>query len=246
MRGVTILSGLVLAAAPALLEAQGGFRFPENPKNLKVLPDSVRGARLGQVMRGFTAALGVRCEYCHTGQGDLSNFDFTSDDKPAKNKARLMLKMVMAINGTHLAELGDQRIQVTCATCHRGVARPAMLEDLLEAAIDSAGIDAATARYDELRKRYYGGFSYNFSRGPLTVLGERLMTKQKYPEAVKVLQLEIANNGEDVRTLMALGGAQAQAGDKDGAKKTFEKGLSLAPDNMKPMIQQQIDRILKP
>jgi hypothetical protein len=246
MRGLTILSGLVIVAAPAVLEAQGGFRFPDNPKNLQVLPDSIRGPKLGQIMRGFTGALGVRCEHCHVGQGDLTTFDFASDEKPAKEKARLMLKMVMAINGTHLAGLGEKRMTVTCTTCHRGLTRPVMLEDVLEAAIDSAGIGAATTKYDELRKRYYGGFSYNFARGPLTILGERLMTKQKYAEAVAVLQLEIANNGEDVRTLMALGGAQVQAGDKEGAKKTFEKGLSLAPDNMKPMVQQQIDRMLKP
>lgn len=246
MRGVSILSGLILLAVPVLAEAQGGFRFPENPKNIKVLPDSIRGAKLGQVMRSMTGALGVRCDYCHTGQGDLSTWDFANDDKPAKNKARTMLKMVMAINGTHMADLGEKRMQVTCVTCHRGLAKPALLEDVLEAAIDSAGVDAATAKYDELRKRYYGGFSYNFSRGPLTILGERMVMKQKFPEAVKLLQLEIANNGEDVRTLMALGGAQAQAGDKEGAKKTFERGLALAPDNMKPMIQQQIDRVLKP
>lgn len=246
MRRTLLISAVLVASTSQLAQAQGGFRWPDNPKNLKVLPDSFRGQRLGQVMRAFTGALGVRCDYCHVGQGDLATFDFASDDKPAKQKARLMLKMVQAINGTHLAELGEKRMAVTCTTCHRGLARPVPIEDVLEAAVDSAGVDAAAAKYDELRKRYYGGFAYNFARGPLTGLGERMVQKQKFPEAIKFLQLEIANNGEDVRTLMALGGAQVQAGDKDGAKKTFDKALAMAPDNMKPMIQQQVDRILKP
>ena len=248
MRRLSLPVGvLVLVAGP--LWAQGGFRWPENPKNLKVLPDSIRGQRLGQVMRGFTNALGVRCEHCHVGQGDLANFDFASDDKPAKTKARVMLKMLQAINGTHMAELdvpADRRLVVTCVTCHRGASRPVMLDALLEATIDSAGIDAAVGRYDELKKRHYGGFTYDFSRGTLTSLGERLIRRQKYPEAVRVMELEIANNGDDVRTLVALGGAQAQAGDKEAAKKSFDKALGMAPENMRPMIQQQIDRAMKP
>ena len=117
-------------------------------------------------MRGFTGALGVRCDHCHVGQGDLANFDFASDDKPAKQKARVMLKMLQAINGTHLAELGEKRMMVTCTTCHRGLARPVPIEDVLEAAVDSAGVDAAAAKYDELRKHYYGASAYNFARGP--------------------------------------------------------------------------------
>jgi hypothetical protein len=237
-----------LAVFASALPAQGGFRWPEHPKNLKVLPDSIGGERLGQVMRRFTNALGVRCEHCHVGQGDLSTFDFASDDKPAKNRARVMMKMVQAINGTHMAELdvpADQRLAVTCVICHRGAARPVMLDALLEATIDSAGIDAAVGRYDELKKRYYGGFTYDFSRGMLTALGERLVRRQKYPEAVKVLELEVANNGDDVRTLVTLGSAQVQAGDRDGAKKSFDRALAMAPENMRPMIQQQIDRASK-
>ena len=237
-----------VAAFAGVLPAQGGFRWPEHGKNLKVLPDSIGGERLGQVMRRFTGALGVRCDHCHVGQGDLANFDFASDDKPAKNRARVMLKMVQAINGTHMAELdvpADQRLAVTCVTCHRGAARPVMLDALLETTIDSAGIDAAVGRYEELKKRYYGGFTYDFSRGMLTGLGERLLRRQKYSEAVKVLELEVANNGDDVRTLVTLGGAQAQAGDRDGAKKSFDKALGMAPENMRPMIQQQVDRALK-
>ena len=248
MRRLGLTVGLLVVSAGAL-GAQGGFRWPENPKNLKVLPDSIRGQRLGQVMRGFTNALGVRCEHCHVGQGDLANFDFASDDKPAKNKARVMLKMLQAINGTHMAELdvpADKRLTVTCTTCHRGASRPVMLDALLEATIDSAGIGAAVGRYEELKKRYYGGFTYDFSRGMLTALGERLIRRQTFPEAIKMLELELANNGDDVRTLVTLGGAQVQAGDPDGAKRSFDKALGLAPENMRAMIQQQIDRAMKP
>ena len=91
-----------------------GFRWPEEPENLKVLPDGVKGRELGAVMRGFAMGLGVRCQYCHGGKAgqefnprDLTTFDFASDEKPAKQKARLMLKMVKSINETQLAGLSE-------------------------------------------------------------------------------------------------------------------------------------------
>ena len=78
-----------------------GFRWPEEPENLKVLPATVKGSELGSVMRGFAGALGVRCQFCHAaheGQEldpmDLMTFDFPSDANPMKEKARTMLQMV--------------------------------------------------------------------------------------------------------------------------------------------------------
>jgi hypothetical protein len=68
-----------------------GFQWPEEPENLQVLPDGVKGRELGAIMRGFAGALGVRCQYCHAGKAgqelkpfDLTTFDFTLDEKPTK------------------------------------------------------------------------------------------------------------------------------------------------------------------
>ncbi len=245
-------SALVVAMCvltPAFADAQGGFRWPENPKNLKVLPDSVRGQRLGEVMRGFAISLGVDCAHCHVGQGDLATFDFASDEKAAKTKARLMIRMVRAINSTYLAGLDvpeANRTSVSCTTCHRGAPRPQMIEDLLEEVIDSAGIDVGIARYHALRQEFYGGFTYDFSRGPLTALGEKLARREKLQESIRVFELELATNGDDIRALMALGSVRLRNGDRVDAQASFDKALALAPVNMRPLLQQQIDRLLKP
>ena len=246
-----VLAGIWVATAPEASAQR--FQWPEEPKNLKVLPEDVKGARLGQVMRGFVSALGVRCEFCHMGEGpDLTQFDFESDEKPTKQKARVMIRMVQAINESHLEELtelgvaADQRVQVDCMICHRTQTKPVMLGDVLEAAIDSAGIDTAIARYHELREQYYGGFAYDFSSRTLTRLGDRLAGKEKFPEAIHILQLEIEMNGEQPRVLATLGNAQARAGDPEAAIRTFERGLELAPEGFKPFFQQQIDRLKNP
>src|SRR6516162_9976366 len=64
---------------------------PRPPQNLKVLKVE-SGAEVGQIMRTFTAGLGVQCNYCHV-QGN-----FASDDNPKKETARHMIEMSMAIN----------------------------------------------------------------------------------------------------------------------------------------------------
>lgn len=102
-------------------------QIPQKFTNLQVLPKNISGSDLVATMKGFTSALGVRCEHCHVGEGnDLSKFDFASDAKPTKKAARTMVHMVEHINTEHLKGIGDPARQpkVTCFTCHRGAKIP--------------------------------------------------------------------------------------------------------------------------
>ena len=103
-------------------------QIPQTFTNLQVLPKNIARGDLVAAMKGFTAALKVRCEHCHVGEGDdLSKFDFASDAKPTKKVARTMIHMVDHINTEHLKGIGDAARQpkVTCFTCHRGERTPA-------------------------------------------------------------------------------------------------------------------------
>jgi hypothetical protein len=65
-------------------------------------------------MLNISAWLGVECAYCHVmGQ-------FEKDEKPAKQTARAMFRMVQAINHDHFAASNA----VTCWTCHQGSSKP--------------------------------------------------------------------------------------------------------------------------
>lgn len=245
----TIATLALLALAASNATAQG-FRWPEEPENLQVLPADVKGAALGQVMRGFVSALGVRCEYCHMGEGnDLTQFDFASDERLTKRKARVMIRMVQAINQTHLAELTDlgvapdDRVEVTCITCHRSQNKPLMLGDLLEATIDSAGVDAAVEQYSQLREEYYGGFAYDFGSRTLIALGERLAGAGKVDAALRMLELEIEVNGESPNVYWSLGGVQARADMRDAAIESYERGEKLASEDVKRFFRQAIERL---
>ena len=108
-------------AAPG---APGGGRAPYVPKNLKVLPDN---ADLRTIMRGFTGALGVECEYCHTPADPVTHrADRASDANPKKDKARYMIQMTDDLNKKYLAQMPGRTDTdvISCGTCHRGEEHP--------------------------------------------------------------------------------------------------------------------------
>lgn len=76
-------------------------------------------------MRTYTAALGVKCTFCHVGvEGKRETMDFASDANPHKDIARRMMAMTRRLNEQDLAVTDFRQSKVTCYTCHRGAARP--------------------------------------------------------------------------------------------------------------------------
>ena len=86
---------------------------PPDPTNLKVLKVT-KGPEVMQIMRTFTAGLGVQCSFCHV-QGN-----FASDENPKKEIARHMIELTTLVN----SKFPDGKMLVTCYTCHRGEAEP--------------------------------------------------------------------------------------------------------------------------
>ncbi|MGA8143348.1 MAG: c-type cytochrome [Candidatus Acidiferrales bacterium] len=122
---------------PATQQADAGTpkSAAEVFKNVQVLKD-IPADQLLPSMRYITAALGVRCDYCH----EADHFD--SDDKPTKQRARNMMKMMFAINSDNF----NGRRDVTCYTCHRGAAKAASTPGLADAAGNSAGSAAVAGQ----------------------------------------------------------------------------------------------------
>ncbi len=101
------------APAPSAADMKGktAEQYYKKIEALKGIPaDQVHPA-----MEYITTALGVGCGYCHV----IGHFD--QDDKREKHVARSMIQMTMAMNNT----VFDGKREVTCFTCHRGVAKAA-------------------------------------------------------------------------------------------------------------------------
>jgi len=102
------------------------------PTNLKVLPKTLSGDQVRQIMRKWEGQLGVECNTCHTVDPTkkMPNghpaLNFADDSKPEKETARLMLKMTAEINKNYTSMVESKQNneasakEVTCGTCHRG------------------------------------------------------------------------------------------------------------------------------
>ena len=209
---------------------------PERATNLKVLPTTISMDDLVDTMGGFTRALGVRCNYCHVGQegASLDTYDFSSDQKATKEKARAMLRMVAAINDDHLGKLALRRtptITVTCATCHRGVVQPRPLQQVLLIAYDAGGADSVLSLYQALRTQYHGRSAYDFGEVPLADVGAEIARRGKLADAVRVHVLNTEVSPRSGFALRQASIAQAAAGDTAAAIASLERALSLNPND---------------
>ena len=212
-----------------------GWKWPEKPQNIQVLSKELTGARLGAPMRGFTRALGVRCTYCHVGEEGkgFSTYDFAADENPNKNRAREMLRMLGSINGhvKNIEPSGDKRVDMSCDTCHRGLARPISLGEQLGETYRTEGLEASLTEYSELKEKYYGKGAYQFGENVLNELGYEALKRENPEGALKAWKLNSKEYPESGNVWDSLAEGYMLNGDNKKAKKYYKKSLKLNPDN---------------
>lgn len=231
MNRTLIASCLLIVTWTPRLNAQ---QFPpERLENVKALPSDISVRALLDTMATFTRALGVRCTYCHLGReaDPLSTYDFKSDEKPQKVKAREMIRMVTAINTDHLGKLPIRRepaIVVTCATCHRGVAEPRPVQQVVLMAYDRFGADSAEAVYRRLRERYFGRAAYDFGEVPLADVATTMRRQGRAADGLRfnVLNTEFVPNSGFAHRQAAEG--HVAVGDTAAAIASLERALAIS------------------
>ena len=240
-----IIIAVLLAALPG---GAAKAQIPEEFTNLKVLPQDIPKRELTGMMRGFASALDVRCNHCHVGEDpdSLQGYDFSSDEKETKRTARVMLRMVSAINKEFLPTTERENLVVVrCVTCHRGILRPESIENVLLATIEEEGLDAAVGKYRELREKHFGSGAYDFGSASLDGLTETLAMQKRDAEgamAINILNLEYNPDSDYALYLHAR--LLLQAGDRDGAIATLERAIEANPDV--GWLKSQLERIQQP
>jgi hypothetical protein len=68
--------------------------IPDHFTNLTVLPTTITKPELMGIMKQFAVTMKVRCSYCHTVSDDLSEGSFASDEKPTKEEARKLMRLI--------------------------------------------------------------------------------------------------------------------------------------------------------
>jgi hypothetical protein len=85
------------AATPPPAQAPAAAKhipIPDTFTNLTVLPANISRPGLMAIMRQFSITMKVRCSACHTVNDDLSEGNFTSDDKPMKADTRKLMALL--------------------------------------------------------------------------------------------------------------------------------------------------------
>ena len=96
------------------------------PSNLKVLPRSLSGQQVHEIMHKWSGELGTTCKTCHAidpkniGPDGKPRLDYAVDTKEEKQTARKMFQMVEEINSKYISKIDSSGAPVTCGTCHRG------------------------------------------------------------------------------------------------------------------------------
>ncbi len=224
--------GAAAGPAPAQGAAPGGGQQQE-PKNLQVLPKDISHQQLGEIMQGFARGLGVGCDHCHMGES-MESMDWASDDKDEKKNAREMIRMVRMINERVAALTGTEhpREQVTCETCHRGLAEPPLpLGEILAAKALAGGPDAALAEYNRLHVEAGDAGQYDFRERALNTAARRLRDEKRLPDAIALLRKNASLFPKSSEVAAMLGSTLAESGDTDAARAELQRALELDPNN---------------
>ncbi len=236
MLRVAVLLLLLMTSGREPVPAQAPAQPAWTPQNLQYFPKTITREALVQRMREFSFSLGVRCQYCHAG-GDgvsLEGVNFGSDDKPAKIKARAMLRMVDQINGPVLAALpsrADPKVAVDCVTCHRGIPLPKTLQTTLWEVINKDGAAAATARYRELRANQSLTGRWNFGEWEINELARRLIVDGKAEAALPILEMNAEYYPKSGDLQFQIGELLLAKGMKDLALERFKAAVANSPQH---------------
>ena len=189
-RALMILVIASTSAAPVLGQERGnGY------ENLQALPADISRDELGETMLGFLRALGLPrragqgCLHCHVGSLDVprSEWEWASDQKPAKHTARRMIRMARSINEEHLSALDERRwpdLDVDCRTCHQGRLDPRPVGQVLGGALASGGVDSVSVLYRDLHGRYFGAGVYDLRVSTLASMASGLAEEGAYDDAL--------------------------------------------------------------
>jgi predicted Zn-dependent protease len=234
-------------ASPLAAQQPGAGGPPPRAENLKVLPRDTPRDTVIAIMRSISTSLGVRCTYCHVATQDSTGreqLQFARDDKPAKEKARAMMRMTSRINGELLPTVPDRRtppVNVTCVTCHRTMPVPQTLAQVLDSAMTAsaaAGADSTIALYRRLRANEGTSGRWDFGELTLGDLARALATRGKGAEAVALLELNAEQFPNSAQVDVQLAELYRTRGEKDKAIARYRMALTKQPNN------QQVKRRL--
>jgi len=182
-------------------------------------------------MQAIADALGVTCEYCHA-RGPAAAGEAPVGPSHI-SVAKQMIAMTRDLNARVEAASGKTAgaaAKVECVTCHRGVPIPRALGDVLWETASKQGSAAAITQYRDLRTRFYGKATYDFSEQTLLTLSQRLANARP-DDALAFARLNIEFYPNSSASYQAVAFAYTRKVDDASAITALEKAVELDPGN---------------
>jgi Flp pilus assembly protein TadD len=101
--------------------------------------------------------------------------------------------------------------------------------ETLSATIASRGIGPASLQYRELKSS--SASTFNFDEDQLNTLGYELLRTHKFPEAIRIFQLNVEAYPQSGNVYDSLAEAYMNNGDRPQAIANYQKSLELNPKN---------------
>jgi len=180
-------------------------------------------------MQAISQALGVPCDYCHAPENALK-----------REIAGAMIAMTRDINMRIHEATAIEATAVTCVTCHRGVAIPRPLGDILTQTMKDKGVTAAIDQYRDLRGKFYGRQAYDFGEDTLITLG-RQFAQSRPSDSIALLQLNLEFYPRSASTYAEIAFAYTRKLDDASAIANLEKALEIEPNN--GIIRGQLEQL---
>lgn len=187
-------------------------------------------------MQEIAQALGVECSYCHARMGGQTAQPPADGSSSASSKmaiAGAMIQMTRDLNAKILAATGKsaaEAARVQCVTCHRGVTIPGQLSDIIAKTAVRTSPEAAVTQYRELRTRYYGRDTYDFSEESLLNAAQQIV-RVKPAASIPVLRLNLEFYPKSVRSYTQIAYAYTRSLDDEAAISALEKAIEIEPEN---------------
>jgi len=243
--GLFVASSAVAQQPPPAGTAAGAGQRAGGPPpmtNLQIIPKDAPREQVLATMQSIAAALGVQCNYCHVMEGRGGRNDMASDEKPTKKTARQMMVFARELNEklpAVVGKAGNETTRVGCMTCHRGLAIPKQLTQVLNETVNAKGLDGAVAQYRELRTKYAGTMAYDMSENGLIAMAQAALQAERADNALTWLNLNLEFYPKSSRTYQIMAQAHQKKNDKDAAIKDLEKAVELDPNNNQAKNQLQ-------
>lgn len=106
---------------------------------------------------------------------------------------------------------------------------PDPISDIVAGVIENEGIEAAVARYQELRRS--APDDYLFNEAELNLLGYQYMGRGDVETAIRIFELNVEAYPEAANPYDSLGEAYLEAGDRERAIASYRRSLELNPGN---------------